>query len=386
MADKRSIDAMVAKLKSKVYVSNDELAADIAHGFSGIARNPSTQRGLKSGIITDVQGGTTLGVGDPGATNDSDGLVQNPQPGIATDVGSGLRTRRQARVETRTRTLPATVVTAAEAGDTTVRVRVAAEGVSKSQDALTQNETVGSVDMAAGTEYDAAMTGQPIVIEGGNGVQPIEEGRTVNVIMSENWEVITTFTSRGMRKNIPVVTRVLKSTSVALVNGFASVGTVCIPFSQISPQITISDGVNTGYALSEPGLYPFNLDWTILAGELLLPEYAGKPWGIAVVSADDSSGAIDMSSLGYYTYGVVPVDGEITFSVTMAYATANSKWAFTHTGGTVPYMYVLLIGCNQGQAVDYGTVTYVPADGGSGFNVLPENQWTITDSNFPIPL
>ena len=91
-------------------------------------------------------------------------------------------------------------------------------------------------------------------------------------------------------------------------------------------------------------------------------------------------------SLGYYTYGVVPVDGEITFSVTMAYATANSKWAFTHTGGTVPYMYVLLIGCNQGQAVDYGTVTYVPADGGSGFNVLPENQWTITDSNFPIPL
>ena len=281
MADKRSIDALVAKLKGKVYFSNDELAADIAHGLAGVSRNPFVQRGLKNSIMTDVQGGTTLGVGDPGATNDSDGLVQNPQPGIANDVGSGLRTRRQSRVETRVRTLPATVVAAAEAGDTTVRVRVAAEGVSRSQDAKTGNETVGDVSLAEGTEYDASMTGQPIVIEGGNGIQPIEANRTVNVVMSENWEVTTTFTARGMRKNIPVVTRVLKSTSVALVNGFASVGTVCIPFSDISPQITISDGVNTGYALSEPGLYPFNMDWTILAGELSLPEYAGKPWGIA---------------------------------------------------------------------------------------------------------
>lgn len=382
MADKRSIDALVAKLKSKVYVSNDELAADIAHGFSGIARNPSTQRGLKSGIITDVQGGTTLGVGDPGATNDSDGLVQNPQPGIATDVGSGLRTRRQARVETRTRTLPATVVTAAEAGDTTVRVRVAAEGVSKSQDALTQNETVGSVDMAAGTEYDAAMTGQSIVIEGGNGIQPIEEGRTVNVIMSENWEVTTTFTTRGQRKNIPVVTRVLKSTSVALVNGFATVGTVCIPVYNLAPQVILSGG----YILSEPGLYPTDYDWDAPSGTWVYPELAGKPWGIAAFPADDSSGAIDIASLGYIDYGVVPVDGDIIFNVPMSYANANSKWQLTHTVGTVPYVYVLLIGCNQGQAVDYGTVTYVPADGGSGFNVLPENQWVITDSNFPIPL
>lgn len=385
MAGKRSIDALIAKLKGKVYTSTDELATDIAHGLSGVSRNPSTQRGLKNDIMTDIQGGTTLGVGDPGATNDSDGLVQNPQPGIATDVGSGLRTRRQARVETRTRTLPATVVTAAEAGDTTVRVRVAAEGVSKSQDALTQNEIVGSVDMAEGTEYDASMTGQPIVIEGGNGIQPIEAGRTVNVVMSENWEVTTTFTNRD-RKNIPAVTRVLKSTSVALVNGFATVGTVCVPYNLISPQTLISDGVNNGYALSEPGLYPFDLNWTILSGELSLPEYAGRPWGIAVIRADDSSGAIDMSSLGYYDYGIVPVDGNLAFSVTMAYATANGKWAFVHTGGTVPYLYVLIIGCSQGQSVDYGTVTYSPVDGGSGFTVFPENQWVVTDSNFPIPL
>ena len=372
MAGKRSIDALIAKLKGKVYTSTDELATDIAHGLSGVSRNPSTQRGLKNDIMTDIQGGTTLGVGDPGATNDSDGLVQNPQPGIATDVGSGLRTRRQARVETRTRTLPATVVTAAEAGDTTVRVRVAAEGVSKSQDALTQNEIVGSVDMAEGTEYDASMTGQPIVIEGGNGIQPIEEGRTVNVVMSENWEVTTTFTNRD-RKNIPVVTRVLKSTSVALVNGFATKGSICVVYQSFADDLLFTD-IN----------YPDGNDWIFT--DTFDSSYAGRPWGAFVIGTDTPSGTIDLSASPslYYEYGVVGAAGEVTFTgIPWSYAFSNNR--FSEVNGdpmATVYQFFFAIGCNQGQVVDFGSagINY------SWTDPSLHTSWTITDSNFPIPL
>lgn len=372
MADKRSIDALIAKLNGKVYTSVDELAADISHGLSAVSRNPSTERGLKNDIMTDVQGGTTLGVGDPGATNISDTLVQNPQPGIATDVGSGLKTRRQARIETRTRTLPATVVTAAEAGDTTVRVRVSAEGVSKSTDTLTGTETVGEIDMTQGTEYDAAMTGQPIVIAGGNGIQPIEAGRTVNVVMSENWEVTTTFMTRD-RKNIPTVTRVLKSTSVALVNGFANNGAICVVY-QSFPDDLLFTNLN----------YPDGNDWVFT--DVFDSSYAGRPWGAFVIGTDTPSGTLDMSVTPalYYDYGVVGPAGEVSFTgIPWSYAFSNNR--FSEVNGdpmATVYQFFFAIGCNQGQSVDFGNagISY------SWTDPSLHTSWTITDSNFPIPL
>lgn len=366
--DKRSIDNLIARLNGKVYMSVDELAADVAAGLSAVAGSQSVSRGLKDDIITDVQGGTTLGVGDTGATNDSDGLVQNQQPGIPMDVGSGLRTRRQARVESRTRTLPATVVVAAEAGDTTVRVRIASTGVTKGQDSLTQIETVGDLDMAQGVEYDAAMTGQPIVIEGGNGIQPIEAGRTVQVVLTENYEVVATHTVR-QRKNIPVVTRVLKSTSAALVNGFACKGTVCVPQFDFAPNFTlIPPDIGSG------------ADWEMTT---VFDTDVGKAWGVLILPADYPSGTIDMNSYGYYSYGVVPSGGVLPFTgITQAYADANSQWTILNAAeSNIPYIFALMVGCNQGQVVDFGTITQVGDQPG-----FPAREWVITDSNFPDPL
>lgn len=367
MPDKRSIDNLIARLNGKVYMSVDELAADVAAGLSAVAGSPSVSRGLKDDIITDVQGGTTLGVGDTGATNDSDGLVQNSQPGIANDVGSGLRTRRQSRVESRTRTLPATVVANAEAGDATVRVRIASSGTTKGRDSLTQIETVGNLDMAEGIEYDAAMTGQPIVIEGGNGIQPIEAGRTVQVVLTENYEVATTHTVR-QRKNIPVVTRVLKSTSAALVNGFACKGTVCVPNQEFAPTFTLITP-DTGSA-----------DWDMTT---VFDAEVGRAWGVLILPADYPSGTIDMFTYGYYAYGVVPPGGVLPFTgITQAVADSNSQWtnqspALLNT----PYIYALLIGCNQGQVVGYGSISSTGDQPG-----FPARDWVITDSNFPDPL
>ena len=362
-----TLGELAAALQTKLYTSTQELADDFIRGLTGLSRQPSLDRGLRNDIITDIQGGTTLGVGDTGAANDSDGLVQNPQPGIPMDVGSGLRTRRQARVESRTRTLPATVVTNAEAGDTTVRVRIASTGTTKGQDSLTKIETVGNLDMAEGVEYDAAMTGQPIVIEGGNGIQPIEAGRTVQVVLTENYEVATTHTVR-QRKNIPVVTRVLKSTSAALVNGFACKGTVCVPNQEFAPTFTLITP-DTGAA-----------DWDMTT---VFDAEVGRAWGVLILPADYPSGTIDMFTYGYYAYGVVPPGGVLPFTgIAQAVADANSQWtnqspALLNT----PYIYALLIGCNQGQVVGYGSISSTGDQPG-----FPARDWVITDSNFPDPL
>ena len=363
-----TLGELAAALQTKVYANTQELADDFIRGLTGLANQPSLERGLRNRIITDIQGGTTLGVGDTGATNDSDGLVQNPQPGIPMDVGSGLRTRRQARVESRTRTLPATVVTAAQAGDTTVRVRIASTGTTKGQDSLTKIETVGNLDMAEGVEYDAAMTGQPIVIEGGNGIQPIEAGRTVQVVLTENYEVTTTHTVR-QRKNIPVVTRVLKSSSAALVNGFACKGTVCVPQFDFAPNFTlIPPDIGSG------------ADWEMTT---VFDTDVGKAWGVLILPADYPSGTIDMNSYGYYSYGVVPSGGVLPFTgITQAYADANSQWTVLNAAeSNIPYIFALMVGCNQGQVVDFGTITQVGDQPG-----FPAREWTITDSNFPDPL
>lgn len=363
-----TLGELSATLQSKLYTSVQELADDFARGLSGLARQPLADRGLRNNVVTDVQGGTTLGVGDPSAGRISDVLVQNPQPGIAKNVGSGLKTRRQTRVETLTRVLPGTVMVAAEAGDTTVRVRVSAEGIDKTRDALTQSEVVGDLDISQGTEYDAAMTGQPIVTAGGSGIQPIEEGRTVDVVLTENWEVTTTQTVRD-RKNIPTVVRVLRSITAALVNGFACKGSVCVPQFDFAPNFTLIPPDIGGGA-----------DWEMTT---VYDTDVGKAWGVMILPADYASGPIDMSSYGYYDYGVVPSGGVLSFTgITQAYADANSQWTILNVAeDNTPYIFALMIGCNQGQVVDFGTITQVGDQPG-----FPAREWTITDSNFPDPL
>lgn len=232
----QSIDNVVARILGRAYGNDpNELAREIADGLSALSRQPSFTRGLSRDTIADIQGGTTLGVGDPSAGNISDVLVQNPQPGIARDIGSGLRTRRQSRIEVRTRDCPAIVTVAASGGDTEVSVKIVGTGTVKATDSITGIEVVGdplanlvesgtSHEDVTGLEMTASTTGTAFVNVGDNGLQPPVAGQTIFVTLSEQWEVATVWTNR-YRKNIPVVTRVLKSRTATITNGLVNVRT-----------------------------------------------------------------------------------------------------------------------------------------------------------------
>jgi hypothetical protein len=230
----QSLDTIAARILGRVYSDDpNDLAREIAAGLSALSRQPSFSRGLARDVLADVQGGTTLGVGDPGATNISGGLVQNPQTGLPRNVGSGLRVRRQSRIEVRTRDCPAIVTETATGGATSVSVKIVGTGTVKRRDTLTQSEVVGDplatlVDngtdssSVVGTEMEASTTGTAFVNAGENGIQPPVAGQTIMVTLSEQWEVTTTWTNR-YRKNLPCVTRVLKSTTATVTNGLVNV-------------------------------------------------------------------------------------------------------------------------------------------------------------------
>lgn len=228
----RTLDLISTRIRSKQYSDPNELVADICAAIAATSRQPSFDRGLSGDKIADVQGGTSLGVGDPSAGNISDVLVQNAQIGLPTNIGLGLRTRRQARIEMRCRDVPAMVTTTAVGGDTTVEVKIVGYGVYKSSDPSTGVETVGDPLTAladAGTDPDAVtglamtatLTGQPFVSAGSQGIQPPIAGQTIFVTLSEQWEVVTTWTRR-FRKNIPTVKRVLKSQTATITNGLVN--------------------------------------------------------------------------------------------------------------------------------------------------------------------
>lgn len=232
----QNYDNVVARIVGRTYGDDpNELARELAAGLSALSRQPSFARGLSRDTIADIQGGTTLGVGDPSAGNISDVLVQNPQPGIARDIGSGLRTRRQSRIEVRTRDCPAIVTADASGGDTTVSVKIVGTGVVKGTDTLTGIEIVGDPlanlvesgmthEDVVGTEMTASTTGTAFVNAGADGLQPPVAGQTIFVTLSEQWEVSTVWTNR-YRKNVPVVTRVLKSTTATIANGLVNIRT-----------------------------------------------------------------------------------------------------------------------------------------------------------------
>lgn len=231
----RTLDSVVKRIRSRTFSDPNDLAREIAAGIAALARQPSFVRGLSRGTIADIQGGTSLGVGDPSAANISGVLVQNQQTGLPPNVGSGLKVRRQARIETRVRDVPAMVTADAGEGDTSVSVVIVGSNVLKSNDSITGIETVGdpltvmadagmSPSLVEGEEIEAVTSGSPFVAPGSNGIQPPVEGQTLFVTLAEQWEVVTSWTVR-YRKNIPVVTRVLKSRTCTITNGLVNVVT-----------------------------------------------------------------------------------------------------------------------------------------------------------------
>jgi hypothetical protein len=231
----QNYDNVISRIIGRQYADPNELARELAAGLSALSRQPSFARGLSRDTIADVQGGTTLGVGDPSAGHISDSLVQNPQPGIARNIGSGLRTRRQSRIEVRTRDCPAIVIADAAGGATTVSVKIVGTGTVKGRDSLTQIETVAdplsnlvdsgtSYEDVVGLEMEADTTGTAFVNAGENGLQPPVAGQTIFVTLSEQWEVSTVWTTR-YRKNLPNVVRVLKSMTCSVTNGLVNVRT-----------------------------------------------------------------------------------------------------------------------------------------------------------------
>lgn len=232
-ASNKTLDAVSKRIRSRVYTDPNELAREIAYGLAQMSRQPSFVRGLSRDTIADIQGGTTLGVGDPSAANLSDVLIQNPQPGIPRNIGSGLRTRRQSRIESKVRDVPCMVTENAAAGDTTVEVKIVGNDVYKTSDASTGIQTVGDplASFAAagmvpgdviGEEITATTSGSPFVTAGNSGLQPPVVGQTLFCTLAEQWEVTTSWTKR-YRKNMPVVVRVLKSRTATIVNGLVNV-------------------------------------------------------------------------------------------------------------------------------------------------------------------
>ena len=124
---------------------------------------------------------------------------------------------------------------AASGGDTEVSVKIVGTGTVKATDSITGIEVVGdplanlvesgtSHEDVTGLEMTASTTGTAFVNVGDNGLQPPVAGQTIFVTLSEQWEVSTVWTNR-YRKNIPVVTRVLKSRTATITNGLVNVRT-----------------------------------------------------------------------------------------------------------------------------------------------------------------
>lgn len=371
-------DALAKRIRRKVYTSTEELAKDFADGLAAIARQPSVDRGLENQTIADVQGGVTLGVGDTAATQTSDYLVQNPQPGQPRNVGSGLLTRRQSRIRTDTRVLAAKVLEDAGAGSTEVSVMIVGATPVKGQDATTGIEVVAdanaglqdSISDIIGKQMMAKVTGQPIVAAGATGIQPLTAGMTVSVAVNTQHEDTTTWTRRN-RKNLPTVVSVQKCETACLVNGLACTGTVCVPY------------------LSEDHYFDKTIDpvdgddWNYVSN--IDPADEGRAWAVIEFSSDIPNGTLDRNNgdFTYYAYGVVGPGGSVTFTG-VPYTTVLGLDHFYFDLNTLlypepNYRWALLVGCNVGQNVNFGQFTPNDADGRG-------KSWVVTDSNFPDPL
>jgi hypothetical protein len=223
-----SLDSIVARIKGRSFTDTNALAREMASAISALARQPSFARGIARNEIADVQGGTTLGVGDPSAGHPSSYLVQNPQTGLPPSVGGGLYARRQTRIEIKTHYLPAMVMSDVAAGATSFTARVKGDEPKKSTDPVTGVEIVGdalsgmtaSPGSFVGNQYTVSTSGLPFAASG-TGLVPPNAGDTIQITLAQQWEVATTWTKRN-KKWVPVTTRVLKSETAHVANGFLS--------------------------------------------------------------------------------------------------------------------------------------------------------------------
>lgn len=358
-------DALSKRIRRKVYGSTEELAKDFADGLAAIARQPSVDRGLQDATIADVQGGTTLGVGDPAAGHVSAYLVQNAQPGQPTNVGSGLLTRRQSRIRNHTRVLAAKVVTAAGAGDTEVEVVIVGADPVKGQDDYTGIQVVAnasgglddSVDSIIGKRMMAKMTGQPIVTAGSTGIQPLTAGMTVAVTLTEQYEDTTTWTRRN-RKNLPVVTSVKQCDSACLVNGLACTGTICNPV------------IDEFFGFPETPDPVDGQDWTYNTGNQF---EVGRPWVVVEMGNVNPSGALTLADVIVYDSGVIPVGGLVPFSgIPYSVPLSNNRFydPLAKPDGYLTYGYYVIVGCVD----DYGFISFSGPQG----DPSQERSWTLT--------
>lgn len=291
----QDFDSLVARLRTHLYASMDELQRDVSAALSALADQPSLLRGLKKDIVADVQGGTTLGVGDPFAGLPSDYLVQNPA-GHPTDVGGGLLTRRQTRVEARIRRLPATVTQNATFGQQQIEVSIVAQNPAITTDPVTGVQISGDpmaglapASPLGGEPGTVDVTGQPFVHPRNSGVQPVTAGQSIDVTMAETYQADTTWTSKnGGRTWTPNVVRTNKETVPSIVNDFQYGHHVCTPgliaTSPIFPIITpagnfnwdLTSYQNTGRAT--PGSY-----WRIVQNDGIHEPFPtfGAPWWAA---------------------------------------------------------------------------------------------------------
>lgn len=372
----QNFDQLAKRLRRKVYTSVDEVAKDFAEGLAGIDRQNNVSRKLASDTLAGIQGGTTVGVGDPSALQGSDYLVQNPQPGRTPDVGSGLESRRQTRIRESTRVLPAMVTEDAIAGDTEVAVTIVGDGTGKTLDSLTGSEIVANAAQhladnpgsIIGTAMMAKVTGQPIVAAGQTGMQPIAAGRTVNVVVTEQYQEDTTWANR-QRKNLPTVTPILKCRSACLVNGLACASPRCIP-SEASSNFFAEGGSSP----TDDWLPANTTGWT-----------PNRPWCVVEMSIDTLDGTLDrnLAEFTYYDYGLVDGSGEIVFAGVPFTVPQGSGQYYIYLGlGTECYGWYLLVGCATGQEVTFGSISI-----GAPANYIDPTltrEWTLIDSNFPI--
>jgi hypothetical protein len=373
-------DALSKRIRRKVYSSTEELKKDFAEGLAAIARQPSVDRGLENQTIADVQGGTTLGVGDTAATQVSDVLVQNPQPGLPKNVGSGLLTRRQSRIRSDTRVLAAKVLADAGPGDTEVSVMIVGATPVKGRDDQTGIQVVAdasgglqdSVGTIEGKQMMAKMTGQPIVTAGSTGIQPLTAGQTVHVAVTTQHEDTTTWTTRS-RKNKPTVVSVQKVETAALVNGLACAGSgICVILLEAPADETFSDQN-----------YPDGSDWVFVSP--FDAQHAGQPWAVFVLGPEPS-GTLDRNNgdYSYYDFGVVGPAGEVTFTG-IPWSVVFGTNQFSEVNGdpmAQVWKYFLVKGCAVGQSVNFGSVSL----NYSWSDPSIHRNWNLIDTDFPIPL
>ncbi len=227
MPDKAAVDALVARIRSTNYSEDpNDLAEVAAVGLSSIARQNTFNRGLHDNTVVDVNGGTTLAVGDNSALQPS---VSLQQPATLRMQQMGVvSTRQQGRAQSSIQTVPAKVLAIEGTGPDAI-LTVALSGNTVTTKANDANQLVpgdpnsraydSAASLAAqGETRRVTMAGLPFQTNNtGAGYILPEVGQTIMVTQADTSEKRTIWTNRN-RRNFPRVVDYSKSSDVAMVN------------------------------------------------------------------------------------------------------------------------------------------------------------------------